>query len=59
VVWRRRTSQLQQRSNASFRDLIESMPEPGDRAQDDRLTYLNQAARQMLGLDGGVSRGAG
>ncbi|HSS01457.1 MAG TPA: ATP-binding protein, partial [Kofleriaceae bacterium] len=53
VVWRRRTSQLQQRSNASFRDLIESMPDLVTVYKDDRLTYLNQAARQMLGLDGG------
>jgi PAS domain S-box-containing protein len=53
VVWRRRTSQLQQRSNASFRDLIESMPDLVTVHRDDRLTYLNQAARRMLGLDGG------
>jgi PAS domain S-box-containing protein len=53
VLWRRRTNQLQQRSNASFRDLIESMPDLVAVHRDDRLTYLNQAARQMLGLDGG------
>jgi PAS domain S-box-containing protein len=52
VLWRRRTSQLQEQSNASFRELIESMPDLVSVHRDDKLTYLNQAARQALGLDG-------
>jgi PAS domain S-box-containing protein len=52
VLWGRRTQQLHRQSNASFRDLIESMPDLVSVHRGDRLIYLNQAARQMLDLDG-------
>ena len=51
-LWRRRARQLHQQSDASFRDLIESMPDLVSVYRDDKLSYLNRAARQMLGLDG-------
>jgi PAS domain S-box-containing protein len=50
VLWRRRAHQLHQRSDASFRDLIESMPDLVLVYRDSKLIYLNEAARQMLGL---------
>src|SRR5262245_24573323 len=50
VVWRRRARQLTQQSNARFRDLIEAMPDLVWVHRDDKLIYLNQAARQMLGV---------
>jgi PAS domain S-box-containing protein len=52
VVWRRRTRQLHRQSDASFRDLIESIPYLVAVHRDDKLIFLNQAARQMLRLDG-------
>ncbi|HEY6180559.1 MAG TPA: two-component regulator propeller domain-containing protein, partial [Kofleriaceae bacterium] len=50
VVWRRRALQLTQQSNARFRDLIEAMPDLVWVHRDDKLIYLNQAARRMLGV---------
>ncbi|HET7503656.1 MAG TPA: two-component regulator propeller domain-containing protein [Kofleriaceae bacterium] len=52
VIWRRRTRQLHRQSDARFRDLIEAMPDLVAVQSDERLTYLNQAAREMLGLEG-------
>jgi PAS domain S-box-containing protein len=53
VLWRRRTQQLHQQSDANFRELIEAMPDLVSVHRDDKLTYLNQAARHMLGVGGG------
>src|SRR5262249_12655816 len=50
VVWRRRALQMTQQSNARFRDLIEAMPDLVCVHRDDKLVYLNQAARRMLGV---------
>jgi PAS domain S-box-containing protein len=52
VLWRRRARQLHQQSDASFRDLIEAMPDLVAVHRDDQLIYLNQAGRQMLGVGG-------
>ncbi|HEU4731467.1 MAG TPA: two-component regulator propeller domain-containing protein [Kofleriaceae bacterium] len=52
VIWRRRTRQLHRQSDARFRDLIEAMPDLVAVHRDGKLTYLNQAAREMLGLEG-------
>ncbi|HEX3475326.1 MAG TPA: ATP-binding protein [Kofleriaceae bacterium] len=57
VVWRRRTVQLTQQSDARFRELIEAMPDLVSVHRDDKLIYLNQAARQMLGADATRSPG--
>jgi PAS domain S-box-containing protein len=51
VVWRHRAQKLHQQSDASFRDLIEAMPDLVAVHRDDQLTYLNQAARLLLGVD--------
>src|SRR5262249_30109471 len=53
VLWRRRAQQLHQQSDATFRELIEAMPDLVSVHRDDKLTYLNQAARHMLGVGGG------
>ncbi|HEX7840820.1 MAG TPA: ATP-binding protein [Kofleriaceae bacterium] len=53
VLWRRRALQLHQQSDASFRDLIEAMPDLVAVHRDDQLIYLNQAGRKMLGAGGG------
>ena len=57
VVWRRRAHQLHAQSDASFRDLIESMPDLVAVYRTRALIYLNQAAREMLGLDADAWRG--
>jgi len=54
VLWRRRALQLHQKSDASFRDLIEAMPDLVAVHRDGQLVYLNQAGRQMLGVAGGL-----
>jgi PAS domain S-box-containing protein len=51
-LWRRRARQLHEQSNASFRDLIESMPDLVSVYRDGKLSYLNKAARHILGLEG-------
>jgi len=56
VLWRRRARQLSQQSDARFRELIEAMPDLVSVHRDDKLIYLNQAARRMLGVDGGDSQ---
>ena len=55
VVWRRRALQLHRQSDASFRDLIEAMPDLVSVHRDDKLIYLNQAARLLLGIDGDLA----
>ena len=50
IVWRRRALQLSRESDARFRELIEAMPDLVWVHRDDKLVYLNQAARQMLGV---------
>ncbi|MEO7729856.1 MAG: two-component regulator propeller domain-containing protein, partial [Kofleriaceae bacterium] len=57
AVWRRRAHQLHAQSDASFRDLIESMPDLVSVYRARALIYLNQAAREMLGLDADSWRG--
>ncbi|MBC7978739.1 MAG: response regulator, partial [Myxococcales bacterium] len=57
VLLRRRTRQLHQQSDASFRNLIESMPDLVAVYRDRRLVYLNQAVREMLGLGTDTWRG--
>jgi PAS domain S-box-containing protein len=59
VVWRQRTRQLHRQSDASARDLIESMPDLVAVHREDKLIYLNQAARQIMGLDGAGDRWIG
>jgi len=56
VVWRRRARQLSQQSDARFRELIEAMPDLVSVHRDDKLVYLNQAARRMLGVDDGEAQ---
>jgi PAS domain S-box-containing protein len=58
VVWRRRAHQLHAQSDASFRDLIESMPDLVSVYRARALIYLNQAAREMLGVDATSWRGS-
>jgi len=52
VLWRRRAQQLHQQSDASFRDLIESMPDLVLVYRGTKLIYLNEAARELLGPGG-------
>ncbi|HEY0484180.1 MAG TPA: ATP-binding protein [Kofleriaceae bacterium] len=54
VLWRRRALQLHKQSDASFRDLIEAMPDLVAVHRNDQLVYLNLAGRQMLGVAGGL-----
>jgi len=51
-LWRRRALQLRRQSDASFHDLIEAMPDLVTVYRDRKLVYLNQAARQLVGLTG-------
>jgi PAS domain S-box-containing protein len=57
ALWRRRARQLHQRSDASFRELIESMPDIVTVYRERRLFYMNQAARELLGLTDDSWRG--
>jgi len=50
-VLRRRTRQLHEQSDASFRAVIDLMPDLISVHRDDRLVYLNLANRQFLGVD--------
>jgi PAS domain S-box-containing protein len=49
---RRRTRQLHARAEASFRAVIDLMPDLISVHRDDGATYLNEADRRFLGLDG-------
>ncbi|HSR96545.1 MAG TPA: two-component regulator propeller domain-containing protein, partial [Kofleriaceae bacterium] len=58
IMWRqrfvlvRRTQQLHARSDASFRAVIDLMPDLISVYRDRRLIYLNVAIRRFLGVDG-------
>jgi PAS domain S-box-containing protein len=51
AVLRRRTRQLNERADASFRAVIDLMPDLISVHRDLRLNYLNVASRQFLGID--------
>jgi PAS domain S-box-containing protein len=50
AVLRRRTRQLHERTDASFRAVIDLMPDMISVLRDGKLIYLNQASRRFLGL---------
>ena len=51
AVLRRRTRQIHAQSDASFRAVIDLMPELISVYRDGRLIYLNLASRQLLGVE--------
>jgi PAS domain S-box-containing protein len=52
TVLRRRTRQLHEQTDASFRAVIDLMPELIAVHRDGKLIYLNRANRRFLGVDG-------
>ncbi|HEY0986701.1 MAG TPA: two-component regulator propeller domain-containing protein [Kofleriaceae bacterium] len=50
AVLRRRTRQLNERTDASFRAVIDLMPDLISVHRDGKMIYLNQASRRFLGL---------
>jgi PAS domain S-box-containing protein len=52
AVLRRRTRQLHARSDASFRAVVDLMPELISVHRDGAMIYLNHAHRRFLGIDG-------
>jgi PAS domain S-box-containing protein len=50
-VLRRRTRQLHARSDASFRAVVDLMPDLISAHRDRKLIYLNEANRRFLGID--------
>jgi len=52
AVVRRRTQQIQAESSANFRALIESIPDMVSIRSEGKLIYLNQASRNIFGLEG-------
>ena len=54
AVLRRRTRQLNQRNDESFRSVIDLMPDLIAVYRDRDLSYLNVASRRFLGLEPGV-----
>ncbi|MBC7976065.1 MAG: PAS domain S-box protein, partial [Myxococcales bacterium] len=52
AVLRRRTRQLHEQSDTSFRAVIDGMPDLISVHRDRKLVYLNEANRRFLGVDG-------
>jgi PAS domain S-box-containing protein len=55
AVLRRRTRQLHARSDASFRAVVDLMPELISVHRDGAMIYMNRAHRRFLGIDTGES----
>jgi PAS domain S-box-containing protein len=51
AVLRRRTRQLHERSDASFRAVLDLMPDLISVHRDGHIIYVNQACRRFLGID--------
>ncbi|HEX7840225.1 MAG TPA: ATP-binding protein, partial [Kofleriaceae bacterium] len=55
-VLRRRTRQLQEQTDASFRAVIDVMPDLISMQRDGKLIYLNLAIRRLMGVDDRTDR---
>jgi PAS domain S-box-containing protein len=56
AVLRRRTRQLHEQSDTSFRTVIDGMPDLISVHRDQKLVYLNAASRRFHGVDGAETR---